>query len=153
MAVTSKLKEDDQTLADLRETNPHLNEYVQSLRGRGINRPVLQKRLDRDLKTQDEVNILYPLGDPLFVHVYGRQKVGYKYNAVEPSLDPEGKELYDELKDYIFTESAYEEVCEKPEELKELIFRTIWSELKIKMILHPYIRVVAIVYHPLFFTG
>ncbi len=120
MAVTSKPKE-DKSLAELRDTNPHLNEYIQSLRARGINRPVLKKRLTRDLKRQDEVNILYPLGDPLFVHVYGRQKVGYKYNAVEPSLDPEGRELYDELEDYIFKESAYEEVCEEPEELKKLI--------------------------------
>ncbi len=113
--------EHENTLAQSRKRNPHLNEYINGLQSRGIDEPVLKNRVDRDLKDQDEINIIYPIGDPLFIHVYGTEQSGYKYNAVEPELDPEDKELFEDVQDFIFKKSAYEEICEDSEKLKNLI--------------------------------
>lgn len=109
------------SLAQARKRNPHLHQYIKSLKSRGVGEPVLRNRVDRDLKDQDEINIIYPIGDPLFVHVYGTEKTGYKYNAVEPELDSESKELFEEIQEFIFEKAAYQEASEDPDKLKDLI--------------------------------
>ncbi len=115
----------ESSLAQARKRNPHLHQYIMSLRNRGVGEPVLKNRVDRDLKSQDEINIIYPIGDPLFVHVYGTEKTGYKYNAVEPDLDSEGRELFEEIKEFIFEKAAYEETSEDSEKLKDLIEKSV----------------------------
>ena len=46
--------------------NPHLKEYIQSLASEGIGLPDFHESLGRDLK-EDRFNILYPVGDPIFI--------------------------------------------------------------------------------------
>ncbi len=117
----SPVQQHESSLAQARKRNSHLNEYIKGLQSRGIDEPVLKNRVDRDLKDQDEINIIYPIGDPIFVHVYGTEGSGYKYNGVEPELDTESRELLEEIQDYIFEKAAYEDVKDDPEKLKDLI--------------------------------
>jgi len=120
----------ENSLAQSRKRNPHLDEYIKRLQSRGIDEPVLKSRVDRDLKDQDEINIIYPIGDPLFVHVYGTENTGYKYNAIEPELDEESRDLFEEVQDFIFEKAAYQEVCEDTEKLKDLIEESVQEFVK-----------------------
>ncbi len=109
------------SLAQVRKRNSHLDEYIEAIHARGINKPVLKNRVDRDLKDKDQINIIYPIGDPLFIHVYGTESRGYQYNAIEPPLDSESKDLYDEIEEYIFSKSAFQEAAEDEDSLADMI--------------------------------
>ncbi|MGC8948812.1 MAG: type II/IV secretion system ATPase subunit [Thermoprotei archaeon] len=72
--------------------NPHLNEYLEQWVSKGLNPPVFVEKPTEEMKGERNINIIYPIGDPLFVHVYSPDNIiGYKrYVIIEPPrLAPE----------------------------------------------------------------
>ncbi len=72
--------------------NPHLNEYLEQWVSKGLNPPAFVEKPTEEMKGEKNINIIYPIGDPLFVHVYSPNNViGYKkYVVIEPPRpDPE----------------------------------------------------------------
>lgn len=54
---------------------------------------------------QGEVDVLYPVGDGIYIHVHGPGSV--VYTAIEPPLDADGKGLVTRLRDAILSEAMY----------------------------------------------
>lgn len=77
------------TLEAARERNPHLDTYLRALEKEGKPLPAWHPVVSRDLKQQTPYNHLYPLGDPVFVHVVDEGGPFPRYRPIEPVLEEE----------------------------------------------------------------
>ncbi|HUK27233.1 MAG TPA: type II/IV secretion system ATPase subunit [Candidatus Acidoferrales bacterium] len=74
-------------LIDAMRRNPHLRTYVDKEGGKlGI--PSFYKSLSRDMRTWESPHLIYPVGDPIFIHIFPDKNVKTRkvYRVVEPKL-------------------------------------------------------------------
>lgn len=101
--------------------NPHLNEYLEHWISKGFNPPVFVDKPTDEMKGERDVNVIYPIGDPLFVHVYPSDDVpGYrKYVIVEP---PRPKaELYNLIELKLAELISEKDVGDAPDERSKIL--------------------------------
>jgi flagellar protein FlaI len=67
--------------------------------------PVLIEEASGEYKSP-RPNVLYPLGGPVFAHVYGDLGTEIKYYAVEPELSTDQVEAYETVRDRLLKESV-----------------------------------------------
>ncbi len=65
---------------------PHLSKYVRKIT-RELGEPEWYTRLDRELKKLEFPNLIYPVGDPLFIHIYRKKGEPAIYHVIEPEMD------------------------------------------------------------------
>ncbi len=99
----------------------HLREYVNRVsKYEGV--PEFKVQLDRDLRKLENPNIIYPVGDPIFVHVSrGESKDNIKYQVIMPELDSDEKEYYDAILDRIIEVAHTAKVPSSQEELRDVL--------------------------------
>lgn len=87
---------------------PHLREYIDSVKEKhGI--PKYFTELNRSMKTElSQLNIVYPVGEPLFIHMYKDEKGEIIYHVIEPEMDEQTKKINKLVMDRMI-EIAYEE--------------------------------------------
>ncbi|MGA1848912.1 MAG: type II/IV secretion system ATPase subunit [Thermoplasmatota archaeon] len=83
------------------EKNPHLRTYIQSLTAEGGVTPSFHDSLTEEMAVLRKVNLIYPVGDPIFIHVHDRKEGGRSYDVIEPRLREEEMEKLDKIKDQI----------------------------------------------------
>jgi flagellar protein FlaI len=74
-------------LFDAMRRNPHLRTYVYSDTNRlGI--PPFHKTLSREMRTWDNPHLIYPVGDPIFIHIFPDKTIKARrvYRVIEPRL-------------------------------------------------------------------
>ncbi|RLI81236.1 hypothetical protein DRP07_07740 [Archaeoglobales archaeon] len=108
------------TLEDALKRNPHLRVYLE-LKKREGEIPNFVPVLTRDMKSLPKPNLIYPVGDPIFIHVYTDRDLKKHYHAIEPRLQPGEEEKYQKLMDAMLELAPYEKVPESEEELDEII--------------------------------
>ena len=76
-------------LMDAMRRNPHLRSYVDR-EGRKHGVPSFYKTLSRDMRNWENPQLIYPVGDPIFIHIFPDKKVGSRlvYRVIEPKLPP-----------------------------------------------------------------
>lgn len=103
------------------EKNPHLREYLERISGEGV-APSFVPSLSEDMAYLKRVNIVYPVGDPIFIHILSTSEGGREYRVVEPSLNKEEYSRLDRIKERILelapTHTTDEEA---PEEMEKRI--------------------------------
>ncbi len=114
----------------------HLRIYVEEVSSK-IGTPTWIIELDRSYRDKEYFNIIYPVGDPIFIGIYKLPGEGIYYNAIEPQLSSEEKEKLEKIQKLI-VKYAIENIDIKNNE-----------EIKNK-ILELYNKVVAIKKKPLF---
>jgi flagellar protein FlaI len=104
------------------QRNPHLGEYVKKfMREQGEDEPTFMVSLSKDID-RAKVNIILPVGDPVFIHLYGGDEQGeVNYYGVEPELNDTEKIKYKAALDIILEKSSNEPVPNTEAELKDLI--------------------------------
>lgn len=91
--------------------NPHLGRYIQSYKKKEGRIPEFKPALSRDMKDSPKINFIYPVGDPIFIHIY-KTKEGLMYNAIEPRLESvEEEKKYNTVLDRILEIAPYTEVA------------------------------------------
>jgi len=106
------------------ERNPHLKEYVQNFTKKYGKMPKFEERLSRDMAEIKYPNIIYPVGDPIFIHIYGDVKRETTYIAIEPKLDEMEEKKYRRI-----LKSILEKAPSKPVPKDEVELRNIITEL------------------------
>ena len=102
------------------QRNPHLKEYIDKFHKETNTIPEFMTKLSGDLPVFP--NILLPVGDPVFIHLYGTEKAAkVDYIAIEPVLLPEEREKLDEVKNLILEKAPNEPVPASETELREQI--------------------------------
>jgi type IV secretory pathway ATPase VirB11/archaellum biosynthesis ATPase len=76
---------DYSSLEEAVSRNPHLGAYIEGLE----EQPLYLVQLSRELRYMSPVNILYPIGDPYFIHIYSDPSgVWNSYRVVMPEIPP-----------------------------------------------------------------
>lgn len=99
----------------------HLREYIEKVAPeQGM--PEFRPKLDRSLRSAENPNIIYPVGDPIFTHV-SRNKQGESITikAIMPELDASGKETYETILDRIIEIAHTAEIPKSQEELRGIL--------------------------------
>jgi flagellar protein FlaI len=101
--------------------NPHLRRYLDEVRKREGAVPTFVPQLTRDMKALPRPNILYPVGDPIFIHIHTDREGKKKYIAIEPRLREDEVEKFNAVMDMMLELAPYEKPPETEEEMDRLI--------------------------------
>lgn len=102
--------------------NPHLRRYVENFKKTYLKIPEFMVSLSRELKELKYPNIIYPIGDPIFIHIFGSPEVKTKYIVIEPRLEThEEKLLYKKIMDKLLEYAPYEDSPEDDEEFERVL--------------------------------
>jgi flagellar protein FlaI len=82
------------------DRNPHLKEYVANFVKKTGKMPAFHVQLQREFGELDEINLIYPVGDPIFIHIIkNKGEAEIKYYAIEPKFSAEVRDKYNRLRD------------------------------------------------------
>ncbi len=101
--------------------NPHLKRYLNTFRKREGTIPNFVIQLTREMKSLPRPNILYPVGDPVFIHIYTDREGKKRYIAIEPRLRRDEEEKFSAVLDAMLELAPYETPPESDEEMEKLI--------------------------------
>jgi flagellar protein FlaI len=123
----------DDKFEEAMKRNPHLAEYVEKCKKESGVMPDFVPKLSRDIVDIPVINIIYPVGDPIFIHLKG-DKVSKKtaYIAVEPVLLPQESQKYKQIMDSILEKAADESVPENEDQLRKLIMKLLNESVQVE---------------------
>jgi len=102
--------------------NPHLKKYIDGFEQRWGKRPEFVENLSGALS--GEPNYIYPVGDPIFIHVF-KIKGMLKYAVIQPEMSDELKEKYEKLLSIVLKEVPREKFYENEMEFDEILQKLI----------------------------
>ncbi|HIH02204.1 TPA: type II/IV secretion system ATPase subunit [Thermoplasmata archaeon] len=105
--------------------NPHLAEYVQDFIRVHRSRPEYITDIPRDMGDQELINIIYSVGDPLFVHIFSTKSIPISYTSVQPPMTKELQPRFDRIIQQVYNKAVYKTPHETVEEFKEALLRLI----------------------------
>jgi flagellar protein FlaI len=77
---------------------PHFRRYIDDFKKTALY-PKYYTKLGYELKNEKFPNLIYPVGEPLFVHIHKKQGEPTKYIVIEPVMDAETAKLNDKVLD------------------------------------------------------
>ena len=102
--------------------NPHLKEYIDEIVRKTGKIPEFHPQLSRDMKDIKYPNIIYPVGDPIFIHVYKDVDTEKKYIVIEPRIrGPEEERKYELLRDKILELAPEKKIPEDEKEFERFL--------------------------------
>ena len=110
--------------------HPHLGEYMDKYEKETDKRPVFVNRLDNSFEYFKEPNIIYPVGDPIFVHISCKENEGIKYNAIEPHFSKKMKEKFEEVLGKILVLAGEEEDLDERAMDRDILLRLFQKAMK-----------------------
>ncbi|MCD6373705.1 MAG: type II/IV secretion system ATPase subunit [Thermococcus sp.] len=111
--------------------NPHLRRYVEEFVRKTGKFPEFHPQLSRDMKEIKYPNILYPVGDPIFIHIYGDLNTERRYIVIEPRITrPEEEQKYEILKDKILELAPEKKIPEDEDEFEHFLDGLVDEALK-----------------------
>ncbi len=108
-------------IEELIQQNPHLAEYLESIKDR-MEMPKFLKSPPMELSEEKFPNIIYPTKGCIFVHIYrlpGMEEI--EYHAIEPSLGEEEKKLKDKVMKLMLRDIVRKDVPEGDEGLRKVL--------------------------------
>ncbi|MCU4717150.1 type II/IV secretion system ATPase subunit [Halapricum hydrolyticum] len=84
---------------------PHLRDHLKKFKQITGEFPMFVEEASGDLET-DRPNILYPVGGPIFTHIYGDIGQDMKYYAIEPELSDEEQVVFNKVRNRLLQRSV-----------------------------------------------
>ncbi|MEO2151153.1 MAG: hypothetical protein ABGW50_00630, partial [Thermococcus sp.] len=111
------------TLEEAMARNPHLRKYVDQFRKKYGKMPEFHAQLSRDMKDIMYPNILYPVGDPIFIHIFADPATAEKrYIVIEPRIETrEEEQKYNMIRDKILEIAPTRDIPEEQEEFERFL--------------------------------
>ncbi|RQG93609.1 type II/IV secretion system ATPase subunit [Natrarchaeobius chitinivorans] len=107
-------------LQELAARRPHLREHLKKFRQITGEFPVLIDEPTGRYESRHP-NVLYPVGGPIYSHIYGDVGTKMQYFAVEPTLSEEEQVVFSAVKDSLLRRSASKQAPEKEAEYGDRI--------------------------------
>ncbi|CAD5244567.1 type II/IV secretion system ATPase subunit [Thermococcus camini] len=102
--------------------NPHLKAYIEGFMKRTGKLPDFHPQITRDMGDIKYPNIIYPVGDPIFIHIYGDMHTERRYLVVEPRISGPAEEAkYEILRDKILELAPQRKIPEDSEEFERFL--------------------------------
>ena len=114
-------------LRQIAARRPHLRDHLKKFKQITGEFPMLIDEADGDYES-DRPNVLYPVGGPIFCHVYGDLGQDTKYYAIEPELGEDESVVFDKVRNRLLQKSvnkpAPESESEYDDRIEELLQET-----------------------------
>ena len=107
-------------MEDAKERNPHLASYLEEYVTGSKQEPVFHEALSEKMASMRIFNVIYPVGDPVFIHAYVTPNGAREYRAIEPNLDEDQSGRLERIKNEIL-EVAPSVPSENEEQLETTI--------------------------------
>ncbi|MGB8217672.1 MAG: type II/IV secretion system ATPase subunit [Candidatus Methanoperedens sp.] len=115
-----------------------MKEYVEKCKKESGIMPDFFAKLPRDIVDIPVPSIIYPVGDPIFIHLKGDKATReIRYIAVEPVLSSEENKKYRVIMDSILEKAADEIVPENEEQLRKLMMSLFNDSIQVEGKLSP----------------
>jgi flagellar protein FlaI len=105
----------------------HLREHLKKFKQITGEFPKFIEEADSDYET-DRPNVLYPVGGPIFCHIYGDVGQDMKYYAIEPELSEDESVVFDKVRNKLLQKSvskpAPQDEAEYDDRIEELLQET-----------------------------
>jgi len=98
----------------------HLRTYVRKF-SQEFGTPEFRVQLDRSLRDLDTPNIIYPVGDPIFIHIFKSDGDNVKYTVIIPEMTEDEKDFYDAILDRIIEVAHTAKVPNSQDELRDIL--------------------------------
>ncbi|MFW6046227.1 MAG: type II/IV secretion system ATPase subunit [Candidatus Woesearchaeota archaeon] len=120
--MTTKKRELPKTesMEEARRNFPHFEKYLRGWSEKGKPIPDYHFELDRSFSGMDSPNLIYPVGNPMFVHVHSEPD-GMKYDIIQPILTQEEKDLNEKILDRMVELASSLPVPEDNSEMEEIL--------------------------------
>ena len=99
---------------------PHLRDHLKKFKQITGEFPLFIDSADGEYET-NYPNVLYPVGGPIYCHIYGDVGRDMKYYAIEPTLSGDEAEVYDQIKDELLRRSVSKKAPESESEYGDRI--------------------------------
>jgi flagellar protein FlaI len=121
-----------ESLKDALAKNPHLARYLDNLAKRGQKLPDYVEQLSREMRYAREVNIIYPVGDPIFIHIKSK-KPGERplYIVIQPAVDERIYKIIDLVEEILISQIDENIEFNTPEEHEEALRNILKRIIKI----------------------
>jgi flagellar protein FlaI len=121
------LPEDQQEVI---KENLHLLQYMRSLEQGDVSLPEYYEKIERSLKSVKNRNLVYPVGDGVFIHILANPEDARDYYIpVEPSLAEKMNDLLEELErhlaGYVEELESIEDAAARVEKIVEIVDRVV----------------------------
>ena len=118
-------------LRQIAARRPHLRDHLKKFKQITGEFPMFIEEADDDFES-DRPNVLYPVGGPIFCHVYGDVGQDTKYYAIEPELDEEEGIVFDKVRNRLLQKSVNKPAPESESEYDDRIEELLQETTKIR---------------------
>ena len=126
--VQRRHAEKTEDFAQAQSKHPHLARYIEEITA-SMGEPDWHLELDRSMRDMKAPNIIYPVGDPIFIHIHKEQDTGTtRYEVIQPELSKEEEKLMERLVDKMIEHAHKYEVPNKVEDAGAII-KNIFDEV------------------------
>ncbi len=120
----------DETLEDALKRNPHLSEYIAEIQRNKKSVPLFTAQLSREMGLEKAPNILYPVGDPIFIHIYGEPGKDIEYFVIEPRLKQDEINKYNTIVEKVLEKGLKKAAPSSKELLKQALLSLLDETVK-----------------------
>jgi flagellar protein FlaI len=78
------------------QRNPHLGKYLEDYRNNTQRTPIFYPAPDNTLREIANIDVIYPVGDPIFIHIFMENNAKI-YQPIEPPLSLEEQLFLEEV--------------------------------------------------------
>ncbi len=110
---------------------PHLREHLQKFKQITGEFPQFIEEADDEYES-DRPNVLYPVGGPIYCHIYGDLGQDMKYYAIEPELGEEERPVFDKVRNRLLERSVTKEAPQNEAEYDDRIEELLQETTRIK---------------------
>jgi len=110
---------------------PHLRDHLKKFKQITGEFPLFIEEADDEYES-DRPNVLYPVGGPIFCHIYGDVGQDMKYYTIEPELGEEEKLVYEQVRDKLLQKSVTKPAPQNEAEYDDRIEELLQESTRIK---------------------
>lgn len=121
-----------ENLKDALSKNPHLARYLDNLVKRGLDFPEYVEQLSREMRYARRVDVIYPVGDPIFIHIKS-SKPGERplYIVIQPTVNEKIYKIMDLVEEMLIAQIDENIEFNTPNEHEEVLRKLLKRILKI----------------------
>jgi len=103
------------------DRNPHLRVAVERFVSKHRQWPEFYQSLSREMGEWEEINIVYPIGDPYFVHIFSTRSIPITYTSIQPPMPENLLPRFTQIVQQVYSNAVYEKPhADKNEFVKRL---------------------------------
>ncbi|GCF14139.1 hypothetical protein Harman_20740 [Haloarcula mannanilytica] len=118
-------------LRQMAARRPHLRDHLKKFKQITGEFPMLIDEADDEYET-NRPNVLYPVGGPIFCHIYGDVGQDMKYYAIEPELDEDERAVFGKVRNRLLQRSVNKPAPENEAQFDDRIEELLQETTKVR---------------------